>query len=291
MSWAEKDEIPDAADNDTQAIEVEPPAIDLSEEPQSAFAKGGPAKSPEAKEAAPAAEDASEDESGDEDESVPPNASQAEKGLFAATKAERIKRQTAEKQLAILGKQFAELNARLAQNQQAATPKEPDLDDDSIYDDVPGAIRKTRENLTKQFRETQIRSSERIAKRLHSDYDDIVNANMEALITAKPHLREQILADDMPAIALYDACKDFAETKDFSPDEAKRLKAENAALLKQQEELQKQFQELQESLESQSVPSVPKIPRGLNGASNVGGNRAVPWRKPKDTEIWGRGKA
>lgn len=182
-----------------------------------------------------------------------------ERGLIAAARAERQKRQALEQRLAMLEQQQAQ-----PQNQEA--PK-------TFWDNPDQALQQYHKNVQETIIQNKVVMSEEMARRQYPDYEEKLSAFQE-LLQANPWLAEKVAEAPNPSEVAYRIGKNRMELEQAGNLDGFRKKIEQET----EARVRKQFEEQAAAKEAERRKLADSLPRSL---SDVRGS------PPTSTPVWG----
>ena len=174
-----------------------------------------------------------EQQSTGEKEGATPDAKEndAIRGLREAKVAETRKRQELERQLAEVKERIAvQESQRVAQKNAPAK----ELSDEEIYNDIPGAIKRLKNEYSQALHEQRYTMSVDVAKKFHDDYDEVIT-HFNDMTKQQPYLMQSVDAAASPALAAYEIAKrDISQKKLQDPKELEaKIQAEVSKRVKE----------------------------------------------------------
>ena len=191
---------------------------------------------------------------------APPEMSDKERALLAATIDERAKRQALEKQLADL---------------KSAAPAEPAK---TFWDDPEAALAKVQGEMRGLALKTRLDTSETIARGRHTDYDENINIFKE-LAGSTPGLFERAVAAPDPAEFAYQTAKRHKDIQEAGGVDELLAKREKETRIKVEAEMKEKFKKEQEERGKEQAA----IPGSLSNVTGTGNTRPV-WSGPTSLE-------
>lgn len=138
-------------------------------------------------------------------------------------KKEREKRRRFERQVEELTEQVHRLTAAQARQE------DPDFSEEELLSDLPGSIRKLRDQMGKRFdealRNERIGISDEMARYAYEDYDDAIE-QFKDMVREDPSLLERFQKSRAPAQFLYKTVKSKPQKRDLDSIIEERVMAE-----------------------------------------------------------------